>query len=150
MVAIVGPDDKGLIPSLRALARREGVASRVVFPGELHGREMLEALGAANVWALPSRMENFGNAMVEALAAGVPCVVSSAVDLASDLQSAGAAEVAPPTAEAFANAISNLLDDEPARARLPVQGRKFAAQFDWSEMALEHIKMYEQARRAAR
>jgi glycosyltransferase involved in cell wall biosynthesis len=146
MLAIVGPDDKRLIPSLRALAAREGVMGRVVFPGELHGRELLEALGAATVWALPSRMENFGNAMVEALAAGVPCVVSSAVDLASDLQSAGAAEVAPPVVEPFANAVSNVLDDEPARSRLSELGRKFAMQFDWSEMALEHIKMYEHAR----
>jgi glycosyltransferase involved in cell wall biosynthesis len=146
LLAIVGPDDKHLIPSLRELAMREGVAGRVVFTGALHDHDKLEALAAADVWALPSRMENFGNAMVEALAAGVPSVVSSAVDLASDLRDAGAAQVATPTADAIAAAISDLLEDAAARARLADQGRKFAKQFDWAEVVRDHISMYEQAR----
>jgi glycosyltransferase involved in cell wall biosynthesis len=112
----------------------------------LHGLAKLEALGAATIWALPSRMENFGNAMIESLAAGVPTVVSSAVDLASDLRSAGAAEVADPTVDGFTRAITTLLGDGDALSRLSERGREFAAQFDWSEVALEHIRMYEAAR----
>lgn len=146
LLAIAGPDDKQLIPSLRKLAQEKGVAYRVFFPGMLHGDEKLEALGAASVWALPSRMENFGNAMIEALSAGVPSVLSSAVDLGADLRAAGAAEVAPPTPESFARAVADLLDDEERRALLSERGREYAARFDWSQVALEHIKMYEQAR----
>ena len=96
-LAIVGPDDEGLTPALRALAGREGVAESVVFTGMLRGDDKLDALAAADVWALPSHTENFGNAVVEALAAGRAAVISPAVNIAPEIAAAGAGVVAPLT-----------------------------------------------------
>ena len=78
-LAIVGPDDEGLTPALRAVAAREGVADAVTFTGMLRGRDKLAALAAAGVWALPSHTENFGIAVAEALAAGRAVVVAPGV-----------------------------------------------------------------------
>jgi glycosyltransferase involved in cell wall biosynthesis len=56
--------------ALAALARRRGVADRVVFAGATaHAREVLCAM---DVFASPSEQETFGMAVLEALAAGLP------------------------------------------------------------------------------
>ncbi len=100
-LAIAGPDDEGLTPSLRALASREGVAGAVTFTGMLRGRDQLAALAAAAVWVLPSHSENFGIAAAEALAAGRAVIVSPNVNIAPEIAAAGAGVVSELTAEAL-------------------------------------------------
>ncbi len=148
-LAIVGPDDERLTPMLHALARREGVEDRVIFTGMLSGDEKLSALAAADVWALPSRGENFGNAVVEALAASRAAVISPEVNIAPEIAAASAAMVAPRTAEAFGAEISALLCDEPRRRALGAAGRAFARRYDWSVVGPQLAEMYESMARAA-
>jgi glycosyltransferase involved in cell wall biosynthesis len=148
-LAIVGPDDERLTPMLRGLARRKGVEDRVVFPGMLSGKEKLSALAASDVWALPSYGENFGNAVVEALAASRAAVISPEVNIAPEIAAAGAAIVAARNAEAFGEEIAALLRDEPRRRALGVAGREFALRYDWSNVAPRMAAMYESMMRAA-
>jgi glycosyltransferase involved in cell wall biosynthesis len=144
-LVIAGPDDEGLEPGLRAQAEREGVADDVRFVGLLLGREKLEALGATDVWALSSHTENFGIAVVEALAAGRAVLVSDAVNLASEIELADAGVVAPPEPVAFADALAPLLDSPAERARLGSAARGFARRFDWSAVAPAFVSMYSAA-----
>ena len=143
-LAIVGPDDEGLTAELVALARREGVAERVVFTGMLSGVEKLDALAAAGVWALPSHTENFGNAVVEALAAGRATVISPAVNIAPEIAASGAGIVAPLSAEAFGAEIAALLRDDARREALVVRAREFARRYDWSIVGPRLAEMYAQ------
>ncbi|MBA3364660.1 MAG: glycosyltransferase, partial [Actinobacteria bacterium] len=85
-LVIAGPDDEGLQPRLVEVARNEGVGAEVIFVGMVSGREKLAALAAADVWALSSYTENFGIAVVEALACGLPSVISPAVNLAPEIE----------------------------------------------------------------
>jgi glycosyltransferase involved in cell wall biosynthesis len=142
-LAIVGPDDEGVTPRLAALARREGVAERVVFTGMLRGGDKLDALAAADVWALPSHTENFGVAVAEALAAGRAIVISPGVNIAPEIEAAGAGVVAPLDAEAFAAEIAALLRDGARRAALGVRAREFARRYDWSIVGPRLVEMYE-------
>lgn len=141
-LVIAGPDDEGLSPRLAALADDEGVGSQVTWTGMLHGRDKLAALAAADVWALSSHTENFGVAVVEALAAGLPTVVSPAVNIAPELAAAGAASVCPLEPGAFADGIAALLEDEARRAALGERARAFARRYDWSETAPLLSAMY--------
>ncbi len=143
-LAIVGPDDEGLTSSLQALGRREGVADRMTFTGMLCGGEKLDALAAADVWVLPSHTENFGNAVVEALAAGRATVISPAVNIAPEIAAAGAGIVAPLTAEAFASEIAALLHDPARREALGERAREFARRYDWSVVGPRLAAMYEE------
>lgn len=141
-LAIVGPDDEGLTPALRALAAREGIADAVTFTGMLQGRDKLAALAAADVWALPSHGENFGIAVAEALAAGRAVVVSPGVNIAPEIAAADAGVVCERTPEAFAAAIASLLRDPGERARLGERARAFARRYDWSEVAPRLAELY--------
>jgi glycosyltransferase involved in cell wall biosynthesis len=142
-LVIAGPDDEGLLPELEALAAREGVGDRVVFPGMVLGRDKLAALAAADVWALASHTENFGIAVMEALAAGVPTLISPAVNLAGPIERAGAGVVSETRPDAFAGALSYLLEDEERRARYAERGREFARGYDWGSIAPRVVQLYE-------
>lgn len=145
VLALVGPDDEGLTPPLRALAREAGVSDRVAFVGMLTGEEKLAALAAADVWALPSHTENFGLAVVEAMAAGKAVVISPAVNLARDIEAARAGVVCPQEPDALAEATLALLADRERREALGGAARAFARRFDWANVAPSWAAMYERA-----
>ena len=144
-LVIAGPDDEGLTPGLERLAGELGVGGFVTFVGMLDRHEMVAALRAADVWALPSRTENFGIAVVEAMAAGLPAVVSPEVNIARDLADAGAAILAPGTPEAFSEAIEALLLDDKMRRDVGERAREYAQRYDWSVVGPELVGMYERA-----
>jgi len=141
-LVLAGPDDEGLRPQLEQIAADEGVADGVTFIEMLRGGDLRAALSNATVWALPSRTENFGNSVVEAMAAGVPVVVSPEVNLASEIESADAGVVCRGTPEAFGATISSLLDREDRRAALSERGREFARRYDWSVVGPQLLEMY--------
>jgi len=141
-LVIVGSDDEALQPGLEALARELDVSAEVVFTGRVYREKRLAALAAADAWALSSHTENFGIAVVEALAAGVPTIVSPAVNIAKDIAAAGAGVVADLTPQAFADAIVSVLTDAEAAGRLAAAARSFAGQYDWSAIAPRLLELY--------
>ncbi len=141
-VAVVGPDDEGLQATLTVLGERLGVGSRVHFTGPLYGGDLRDALAAADVWTLPSRAENFGIAVVEALRAGVPVVVSEGVDVGHDMAQAGAGLVTAIEPKALADGLHRVLGDAALTARLRHAGPAFAERYRWSSVIDQHLAMY--------
>ncbi len=89
--------------------------------------------GAAMV-ALPSLHEGFGLPVLEALACGAPVIASRAGNL--PVLVGGTAVLVPPgDSDALARAMSELLHDEAARARLATAGPAVAAAYSWSRAA---------------
>mgnify|MGYP001305550444 CR=1 FL=1 len=113
---IIGGDgDPALISSLKNLAHAEGVAERITWTGQLNGRLKMAAYSAAEIFTLPSRSENFGIALLEAMAAGLPCVSTADVALASEAAPEGAVSLAPQDPDALATVLGELLADAAAR-----------------------------------
>lgn len=71
-------------PRLEELARERGVRNRVDFRGELSRDEVAREMARGGVFALPSRLEGCPNAVIEALACGLP-VVATAVNGIPDI-----------------------------------------------------------------
>ena len=80
-LVMAGPDEEGLQPVLEAQAARLGIAGRVHWTGMLEGDVKWGALRAAEAFVLPSHQENFGIAVVEAMACGVPVIISDKVNI---------------------------------------------------------------------
>ena len=144
LLAIVGPDDEGLSPSLRRLAGELGITDHVRFVPALYGTEKLAALAAASVWILASHTENFGVSALEAAAGGLPIILSPHVNIAAAMLDAGAAVVAAVEPDAVGAAIVAMLDDGPRRARCGAAARAFAASYDWSRIAPALAEEYRQ------
>ena len=96
-LVMAGPDQVGLQPTLQALAQRLGVGHRVTWTGMLQGAPKWGALRAAEAFVLPSHQENFGVAVAEALAMGVPALLSTQVNIWREVVDAGAGLAEPDT-----------------------------------------------------
>jgi glycosyltransferase involved in cell wall biosynthesis len=84
------PSDEGYMSGLRRLA---GSSTSVSFPGMLSGDIKWGALRAADAFILPSHQENFGMAVVEALACGTPVLISDKVNIWREISSDSAGMV---------------------------------------------------------
>lgn len=134
-LVIAGPDDESLTQELADLARELNLTERVHFPGAVYGEDQLTALAATDIWALTSHTENFGNAVIEAMAAGCPVLISTQVNLASRVAQARAGAVTDPSVNSIAAAIRSLLDRPERRTSMASRGRDFARTLDWSVVA---------------
>ena len=90
---VAGPDQVGLEPELRNQAARLNLSDRVIFPGMLAGAMKKGAFASAGAFVLPSHQENFGIAVVEALAASVPALISNRVNIWREIAADGAGYV---------------------------------------------------------
>jgi glycosyltransferase involved in cell wall biosynthesis len=148
-LVLAGPDDDRLAVELRARAAAEGVAQAVTFTGMLGAADVRAALAAADVWALPSAGENFGNAVAEAFAAGCAVVATPQVEVAADAAREGAAVTVEATPAAFAAAISTLLADRARRERVGEAARTFAQRYALERVGVAMRAMYEAIARRA-
>jgi glycosyltransferase involved in cell wall biosynthesis len=143
-LVLAGTGEQSYIKRLEALANNLGIQDRVLFAGLLEGEAVREAYRAAAVFVLPSWQENFGLAMVEAMAAGCPVAVSNHIDLAPDIRQARAGLVAPPNTEATAAAIARLLQDEELRREMGERGRQLVLEkFTWERCAREFNEVFD-------
>ncbi len=137
---IVGPDE-GILSQVRALAAGD---SRIVCTGYLGSGERLEALAASDVFALPARGEGLSVAVLEALAAGLPAVISPGCNM-PEVETAGAGFVADATADAVAVKLRELLVDADLRARMGVAARQLVAErYTWERVGNQLELVYQQ------
>jgi glycosyltransferase involved in cell wall biosynthesis len=112
-LVIAGPDEEGLRPQLEAQAKRLGIERRVHWTGMLEGDWKWGALHAAEAFVLPSHQENFGVAVVEAMACGVPVLISDKVNIWPDLAHDEAGIVNSDTADGTWRSMTTLLAMKP-------------------------------------
>jgi len=80
-LVMAGPDQTGWARKLRELAEALGISDRITWTGMLTGDLKVGAISAAEVFVLPSHQENFGIAVVEALASRLPVLISNKVNI---------------------------------------------------------------------
>ncbi len=135
-LAIAGNDEEGYRAPLEQLAGETGVAERVLFLGPVHGADKAALLAGAAALVLPSYSENFGNAVLEAMAAGCPVVVTPEVGLAGVVRETGAGLVAAGDPSSLGSALRELLDDPERRAEMGRRGAEAATRrFGWATIA---------------
>jgi glycosyltransferase-like protein len=122
----------------------------VVEIGTVPDRELPAWYHAADVFVFPSVSEGFGLAVVEAMAAGRPVVLTDLPVFAEYLEfGRDALAVAPGDDAALAAAIELAVCDGAVRAGLIESGDRVAARFSWDETARQHEAIYRSMRGAA-
>jgi glycosyltransferase involved in cell wall biosynthesis len=136
-LVMAGPDEEGLRPDLETQARRLHIEHRVHWTGMLEGDLKWGAFHAAEAFVLPSHQENFGVAVVEALACGVPVLISDKVNIWPDLAHDEAGIVNPDTADGTYRSMETLLAMRPEeRQRMVSNGQAcFRARYEMKRTA---------------
>jgi glycogen synthase len=139
-----GPDRA----AVEQLAARLGVAGQVRVTGFVPHSAVPALLATADVAVLPSRYEELGTALVEAMAAGRP-VVAAAVGGIPELVRDGVDGLLVPPDDhvALATAVEKLLTDPHRAAGLGASGRERVAALDWAVLAGRVLEVYRQAAR---
>ena len=138
----VGPDGWGataLADAVAVLAHPE----RFVRLGRVADQDLADLYRAARIFAYPSRYEGFGIPVLEAMSAGVP-VVTTSVPAIREVAGDAAVLVSPGDADALADALAAVWDDEERRDALIAAGHHRAEQYTWERCVDGLVELYEQ------
>lgn len=131
---MVGPAESPWAQALQQRSQEWGLASRVTWTGMLRGAEKWQVFRRAEALILPSHHENFGVVVAEALACGLPTLISNGVNIWREVAADGAAIVEDDNQAGTARLLRRwlaLTDDERQRmARLarPCFDRRFTSE----------------------
>ena len=142
-LVLAGPDDD-MADKTRAWLAEAGALDRTTFTGMITGDDKLAALADAAMFVLPSYSENFGIAVAEAMACGLPVAISDAVNIWSDVQAAGAGLVGPCDIDATARNMIEILENPGRAAEMAANGvRLVRDKYSWDGIAPTLEKAYE-------
>jgi glycosyltransferase involved in cell wall biosynthesis len=127
-LVLAGEGNPTFVARLQKQAVCLGIDTDLVWTGLLTDEDKWEALADASMLVLPSYSENFGVAVVEAMAAGVPVVISDQVGIHREVSEAEAGVVVPCDEGKLSQALCALVDDERARLRMGSNGRRLVQQ----------------------
>jgi glycosyltransferase involved in cell wall biosynthesis len=141
-LVIAGDGDEHYVASLRQMVTDRGGNGVVIFRGWIEGQEKKSVLRNASLLALPSRQENFGLCVLEALSQGIPVIVSPEVNLAKDIDAAGAGWISTVDVSALEKCLADALSNEEERVKRGCAGKSFSRSFEWNKIAESLESMY--------
>jgi glycosyltransferase involved in cell wall biosynthesis len=144
-LVVVGPDG-GARSEFEHQVKAAGLTDRVHVLGPISAAEKWDALAGATCFCLPSRQEGFSMAILEALAARVPAVISEHCHF-PEVAEHSAGVIVPLDVEAIAAALGRVLADADARRAMGAAGRHMVeGRFTWERVAEVSVAAYEHAR----
>ncbi len=138
---VLSGDRAALESDIFAAARTAGCADDLCFIGRVPQEELVAIYNAADLFVYPSLYEGFGLPPLEAMACGVPVIVSNVSSL-PEVVGADALTVDPLGVDALATAMARVLNDVDLQANLSAQGLRRAATFSWDVTARILVDTY--------
>ena len=140
---VVGPDEDGTRKRMESILKISPALRRVVFTGMLTGKDKLAALASADLFVLSSYSEGFSMAVLEALAGGLPVVISKHCNF-PEVSEHDAGFVVEPNDAAVTEAISTLLSDDQLRTRMGQNGLNLVREkYTWDTIAASMAGLYQ-------
>lgn len=144
-LVIAGPDNVGYKKELEGLLTKNHVYEKILFTGILSGREKLAAYIDAKIFVLPSYFENFGMAVIEAMACKTPVLISSKVGIHKELSDNNAGIVVDLNTENLFNQIKVLLKDSELSNEIAENGQKLVEKrYDINQIASQTVECYQE------
>lgn len=144
-LVIAGDGPREYVATLKEKAAN---SHRITFAGWVEGEAKEALLRNASLLALPSRQENFGFCVLEAMARGVPVLLSPQVNLAREIDAADAGWIV--ERENLTAGLGAALADESLRVRRGSAAQVFAQRYSWKKTAADLIDLYEEVRCSTR
>jgi len=139
-LVLAGDGPKDYIDLLQSKAKTAGES--VVFTGWLQGQTKNAFLRNAALLSLPSYDENFGLCVMEAMACGVPVLVSPHVNIAQDIKAAKSGWISEVDHRSLKDSLVEVFRSPQERAKRGQAGQKLASGFTWPRIALQLNCLY--------
>ncbi len=145
VLLVVGPNEAGTRESMETIlggGGSRGLLDRVIFTGLLTGKDKLAAMSCADLFVLPSHSDVLGLAVLEAMAARLPVIITDACEF-PEVAANGAGLVVEIDDMQVADAIVKLLSDASLRKSMGQQGRKLVDErYTWRASAIAMSRLY--------
>lgn len=141
-LVIAGPDQLGMQENLVQLAKKLNVNDKIFWTGMLKDDMKWGAYYNAEAFILPSHQENFGIVVAEALACGIPTLISNKVNIWREIEAESAGLVETDTVEGCGRLIKDWINmDNDSRKRMIVNTKTcFDKHFEISNAAVNLVK----------
>ena len=130
-----------LMEPLQRLADQLNIADSVAFMGRVPAELMPQLYRDNHIFVMSSAHEGMSNAMLEAMASGLP-VITTRCEGVEELIADNGLVVEQANAEEIAKAVRKLADDGQAHERMSIAARRQAEKFGWNKVALSYIEQY--------
>ncbi|MBE9213412.1 glycosyltransferase [Plectonema cf. radiosum LEGE 06105] len=139
---VAGPDSIDFLPTVQNYFKQAGCLNAVTFTGMLTGSIKQAALAAASLYVAPSYSEGFSMSVLEGMASGLPCVITTGCNF-PEASTASSAHVVDINADAIANALINCLKNPQEAQIMGMKARQFIFQnYTWEQAAKKLLKTY--------
>ena len=140
----VGIDNNRYAFKMKKLSKRMGLSDRIIWTGYRKGYNLKESYAAADIFLLLSESENFGMAAAEAMAIGIPVIVSNCVGISSDIIAYNAGVVTELESKKIGQAVTNLLRDHSMLKVLGKNAKKAVDElYNDKKVAYSMLKVFE-------
>jgi glycosyltransferase involved in cell wall biosynthesis len=139
---VAGPDSINFMPTATKYFQDANCADAVTFTGMLKGELKLAALAAANIYVAPSYSEGFSMSVLEGMASGLPCIITTGCNF-PEAAMAQVAHVVNIDLESIANALINCLENPQQAKEMGSKARQFVFDnYTWDIAAKKLVKVY--------
>jgi glycosyltransferase involved in cell wall biosynthesis len=138
---IIGRNQEPLIKKAHSL----GISDFCITPGELKATAVSEFLQASDIYVSPSIVESFGLTTLEAMGAGLPCIVTNVSGSRDLVSNEHGVIVEPANSMKLSKAIKLLIENKSLRIEMGSKARKEALNYDWPKVAKKYIDVYREA-----
>jgi glycosyltransferase involved in cell wall biosynthesis len=138
-LVIAGDGPRDYVATLKERARG---FEKIVFTGWVEGEQKEALLRDAALFALPSRHENFGLSVMEAMARGVPVLVSPHVNLAQEIETANAGWIV--ELNQLKDRVGEIIESHTERERRGQAAYQLSLRYSWQRTATDLIDLYRQ------
>ncbi|MHC5757585.1 glycosyltransferase [Nostoc sp.] len=141
-LVVAGPDNIGFMDKAQNYFLQADCLDAVTFTGMVSGALKYAALAAANLYVAPSYSEGFSISILEGMASGLPCIITTACNF-PEAAKAEAAHVVEINVNAIANALIECLSNPQQATEMGDRARKFIFQnYTWDRAADKLIQVY--------
>ncbi|MEH2147705.1 glycosyltransferase [Nostoc sp.] len=141
-LVVAGPDNIGFMDKAQNYFLQADCLDAVTFTGMVSGALKYAALAAANLYVAPSYSEGFSISILEGMASGLPCIITTACNF-PEAAKAEAAHVVEINVNAIANALIECLSNPQQATEMGDRAREFIFQnYTWDRAADKLIQVY--------
>ncbi|MGF1934426.1 MAG: glycosyltransferase [Nostoc sp. ChiQUE02] len=141
-LVVAGPDNIGFMDKAQNYFLQAGCLDAVTFTGMVSGALKYAALAAANFYVAPSYSEGFSISILEGMASGLPCIITTGCNF-PEAAKAEAAHVVEINVNAIANALIECLSNPQQATEMGDRAREFIFQnYTWDRAADKLIQVY--------
>jgi glycosyltransferase involved in cell wall biosynthesis len=139
---VAGQDNIGFLPTAQGYFAEAGCLDAVTFTGMLTGSLKYAALAAASLYVAPSYSEGFSMSVLEGMASGLPCIITTGCNF-PEAASAQAAHVVDINADKIADALIECLKHPQQAKAMGNRARQLILErYTWEQVASNLSKVY--------